>query len=639
MSLDLPLYLYRNINQAPELGLNALASYTQGCSYLKSKAIHFLNTCEIQLQNTFNAVYPILRHPRRSTISAVLFSTKCIANLTGMGRIYQKGCHLLSKRARQLTSVENRLLVKLKKLSNYCEQLNTRYIPWQKIPELQVLEELKEELLNSQHLDNPNREKIAEAISCCNDIHALVTLHYHISTTDLSAEEIHNIEENATPILSAIEENMGEAIGSYTPSLLAPILNDLLNAIPKSYNPLVLASNSLMTSLKKISLTVGSASVLSITSSNYFVSANAQKTLIQLCAISGMSTIGLYYQEQIEETAKEVLKIFLEINCAYVGMLLFKTDEFFKDYFHKIIPATAASKATEYYLDSIESSTITSFVLPLLMSSLIYNQAFIQKSYQQLKTSYIYIFNGEAKRQFLQSITSLITDQIINSSSNRVSLLALKRAIKQICHSQLEEQLASAILLMNPHIRDQPLNNIFAPLFLPVINLLLAQPVEHQVQQSLKLLIDKSTILLKEYLTILQQDDMQELLLRIQQKFSELDPEVEELKNQFLRDIFFKKTGILLPLDNLLDLLRKSLILDIQASLFTSFKDAPSAIQMLWNSYPFDKKVERTLTLELLLQGFIVTCLANLVPESNAIEPLNSFSYVDAAYLGINLVL
>lgn len=50
------------------------------------------------------------------------------------------------------------------------------------------------------------------------------------------------------------------------------------------------------------------------------------------------------------------------------------------------------------------------------------------------------------------------------------------------------------------------------------------------------------------------------------------------------------------------------------------------------------QKVDQTLTLELLLQGFIVTALADLVPESN-IEELPSFSYVKTAHLVMNLVL
>ncbi|MEK7340286.1 MAG: hypothetical protein AABZ92_06215 [Verrucomicrobiota bacterium] len=351
MSLETYLYFYRNLNQAPGLALNTVDPYVQGVGYLKTKTAHFLTTCNNQLQSTINVVYPILRHPRSSTISAILLSTKYMANLTGMTCIYQKSCYVLSRRAGQITSIENQLLLKLKKLSNYCEQLNTRHIPWQKIPELQALEELKEELVNNQQIDPSSEhiEKIAEAISCCDEIHALVALHRSISSIeDLNPEEMRAIEESTDAIFSAIEENTGEALGSYTPSLLAPIFNDVLNSIPKSYNPLTLVNTSLMTTLKKISLTVGSSSFLTVTSSNYFISSNAQKTLLQLCAISGMSAVGLYYQEQVEETAKEILQMFLEITCAYAGMLLFKTDESFKDYFHKIIPAIAASRATEY---------------------------------------------------------------------------------------------------------------------------------------------------------------------------------------------------------------------------------------------------------------------------------------------------
>ncbi|KAG6559332.1 hypothetical protein RHABOEDO_001092 [Candidatus Rhabdochlamydia oedothoracis] len=628
MSLELPLYLYRNLNQAPGLALNAVASYTQGIGYLKTKTAHFLNTCNNQLQNTFNVVYPILRHPRSSTVSAVLFSTKYMANLTGMEYIYQKSCYLLSRRAEQIAFVENQLLVKLKKLSKYCKQLNTRHIPWQEIPKLQALETLKEELVN--RLDNPSREKIAEAISYCDEIHTLVTLHRSISTEDLISEEIRAIEENTAidTIFSAVEENMGEVLGSYTPSLL--------NAIPESYNPLALASSSLITSLKKILMIVGNSFALTVTSSNYFVSSNAQKTLLQLCSLSGISVIGLYYQEQIEETAKEVLKFFFEIIFAYAGMLLFKTDESFKDYFHKIIPAIAASKATEYYLDATENSTIISFALPLIVSSLVYNQASIRESCQRFKILTIHFVNGEAKRQLLQRVASLITAHVIHRISSGFTGLVLKRTIQQICPSELGV-LAYAVLLMNSHISNQSLNTIFTPLFLPVINQLLAQPVEQQVLQALNFFFDKS--LIKEYLTILQQDDMQELILRIQKKLSELDPEIEELKNQFLKEVFFKKTGIPLPLNNsTLDLLKKSFGADIQASLFISFKDAPLAIRMLWNSYSYHKKVDQTLTLELLLQGLIVTGLADLVPESNTAELL-SFSYVKTAHLGINLVL
>lgn len=639
MSLELPLYLHNNLNQAPGLALNAVAPYGQSIHYLKRKTTDFLNICENQLQNTFNVVYPILRHPRSSTISAILFSTRYMANLTGMAPIYQKSCYVLSRRAGRIAALENQLLVKLKKLSTYCEQLHTRYIPWQKIPELQALEELKEELLNSQSLDNPDTE-IAEAISCCDETHALVTLHRSISTEDLNPEEIRAIEGNTAidTMLSAIEENTGEALGSYTPSLLAPILNDVLDAIPESYNPLALASSSLMTSLKKISLTVSSSSVLTITSSNYFVSSHAQKTLLQLCAISGMSAIGLYYQEQIEKVSQEILQTFFEIICAYGGMLLFKTEEPFRDYFHKIVPATAASKATEYYLNFRKSSTITSFALPLIVSSLMYNQASIQKSYQRLKTLAIHVLGGEARRQCLQLVASVITSHIIKSSSNGLSRLALMRTIKQTCSSELG-MLAYAILWANPHIGNQPLNNLFTPLLRPVIQQFLAQPIEQQVLQTLNFSVDKSLMLLKEYLTILQQDDMQELVLRIQRKFSELDPEAEELKNDFLNEVFLKKTGTSLPLNNpTLDLLKKSFGVDVQASLFINFKDASSVIRMLWNSYPYHKKVDQTLMLELLLQGLIVTGLADLVPGSNTDE-LPSFSYIKTAKFVRKLVL
>ncbi|QZA58755.1 hypothetical protein [Candidatus Rhabdochlamydia porcellionis] len=53
MSLELTLYLYRNLDQAPGLALNAVAPYTQGIGYVKTKTAHFLNTCKNQLQNTF----------------------------------------------------------------------------------------------------------------------------------------------------------------------------------------------------------------------------------------------------------------------------------------------------------------------------------------------------------------------------------------------------------------------------------------------------------------------------------------------------------------------------------------------------------------------------------------------------------
>lgn len=637
MSLELPLYFYRNLHQAPGLALDAVAPYAQGIDYLKEGAAHFLNTCDNQLKNTINAVYPILRHPRSSIISTVLFSTKYMSNLIGMGCIYQKSCYLLSRRADRIASIENQLLLKLKKISNYCMQLNTSYIPWQKIPELQVVEELKEELLNSQYFDNPDIEKIAEAIFSCDEIYALVVLHRSINNTeDLNPEEIRSIEENTDTILSAIEENTGEVLGSYTPSLLAPILNDVLNSIPEPYNLFTLVIHSLMTTLKKSLIAIGSSSLLTVTSSNYFVSSNAHKTILQLSAISGMSAIGLYYQDhpimqKTEENVKEIIQSLFEISCAYAGMLLFKTDLSFKDYFYKIVPATAASKATEYYLDSTESSSITSFALPLLVSSLVYNQASIQESVHQLKTLSIHVLNGKIKKQFLKSVASLITDHVINRSSNGLSQLALMRTIKQICHSELEMSVDSALSI----------NNIF----LPLVKQILTQPIEQQVLQTLNLFFNKSLVLIKEYLTILQQDDVQALLLKIQQKLNESplekesDLAVEELKNQLLRDVFLKKTGTPLPLDNsTLDLLKKSSSVDIQASLFTSFKNAHPAIRMLWNSYSYHKKVDQTLLLELLLQGLIIIGLADLVLESNTAE-LPPFSYLKTAGLGISLAL
>jgi hypothetical protein len=553
-----------------------------------------------------------------------------MSNLIGMGCIYQKSCYLLSGRAHRIASIENQLLLKLKKISNYCMQLNTSYMPWQKIPELQVLEELKEELLNSQYFDKPDIEKITKAIFSCDEIYALVVLHRSINNTeDLNPEEICAIEENTDTILSAIEENTGEVLGSYTPSLLAPILNDILNSIPELYNPFTLVSHSLMTTLKKSSIAIGSSSLLTLTSSNYFVSSNAQKTILQLSAISGMSAIGLYYQDhpimqKAEESVKEILQTFFEIACAYAGMLLFKTDESFKDYFYKIVPATAASKAIEYYLDSTESSYITSFALPLLVSSLVYNQASIQESIHQLKTLSIHVLNGEIKKQLLKPIASLITDHVINRSLNKLSQIAFMRTIKQICASELEV-LVYDDLSMNPHS--------------------LTQQIDQQALQILNLFFDKSLVLIKEYFTILQQDDVQALLLKIQQKLNESpleresDLAVEELKNQLLRDVFLKKTGTPLPLDNsTLDLLKKSSSVDIQASLFTSFKNAHPAIRMLWNSYSYHKKVDQTLLLELLLQGLIIIGLADLVLESNTAE-LPPFSYLKTAGLGISLAL
>ena len=630
MSLELPLYFYRNLHQAPGLALDAVTPYAQGIDYLKEGGAHFLNTCDNQLKNTINAVYPILRHPRSLIISTVLFSTKYMSNLIGMGCIYQKSCYLLSRRAHRIASIENQLLLKLKKISNYCMQLNTSYMPWQKIPELQVLEELKEELLNSQYFDKPDIEKITKAIFSCDEIYALVVLHRSINNTeDLNPEEICAIEENTDTILSAIEENTGEVLGSYTPSLLAPILNDILNSIPELYNPFTLVSHSLMTTLKKSLIAIGSSSLLTLTSSNYFVSSNAQKTILQLSAISGMSAIGLYYQDhpimqKAEESVKEILQTFFEIACAYAGMLLFKTDESFKDYFYKIVPATAASKAIEYYLDSTESSYITSFALPLLVSSLVYNQASIQESIHQLKTLSIHVLNGEIKKQLLKPIASLITDHVINRSLNELSQIAFMRTIKQICPSELEV-LVYADLSMNPHS--------------------LTQQIEQQALQILNLFFDKSLVLIKEYFTILQQDDVQALLLKIQQKLNESpleresDLAVEELKNQLLRDVFFFFIFIFLPLDNsTLDLLKKSSSVDIQASLFTSFKNAHPAIRMLWNSYSYHKKVDQTLLIELLLQGLIIIGLADLVLESNTAE-LPPFSYLKTAGLGISLAL
>ena len=92
MSLKLPLYLHNHLNQAPGLALNAVAPYAQGIHYLKRKTTDFLHTCGNQLQNTFNVVYPILHHPRSSSISGILFSTRYMADLTGAAiqESYQK---------------------------------------------------------------------------------------------------------------------------------------------------------------------------------------------------------------------------------------------------------------------------------------------------------------------------------------------------------------------------------------------------------------------------------------------------------------------------------------------------------------------------------------------------------------------
>ncbi|MEK7339573.1 MAG: hypothetical protein AABZ92_02525, partial [Verrucomicrobiota bacterium] len=342
---------------------------------------------------------------------------------------------------------------------------------------------------------------------------------------------------------------------------------------------------------------------------------------------------------------------------------------------------------TEYCLGYTESSTITFFALPLLVSSLVYNQASIQETYQQFKT--FPVLSGELKRQLLQAVAPLITDHITNCSSSGLSQIALEKVLEHASsrvsftsqlYSSLESihrivssdasilippavsyahpllgnvsnvalnrlksisspRLASVTPYMHPSKTIKMLakhaypmlDEIFTPLFLPVMNQLLAQPLEQQALQTLSFS--------KEYLTILQQDDMQELLLKIQNKLSKLDPEVEELKNQFLGEVFLKKTGTPLPLNNpVLDLLKKSSGLDIQASLFTSFKNAPAAIRMLWNSYSYHKKVDQTLTLELLLQGLVISGLADLMLGSNPAE-LPSFSYLKTAGLGISLAL
>lgn len=533
--------------------------------------------------------------------------------------------------------MENQLLVKLKMLSSYCIQLNTSYIPWQKLPEALSLENLKAELLNNH---NPEQvQEIRAALSCCDEVSALLRLHHLVSTDDLHPEEMQSIEENSglNMLFLATEENTEELLGSYIPQLLGPGLNELISSIPESHNPFILVSSSLMTMLRKILITVGGSSVLTIASSRYcFTSLNAPRTLLELSMISGMSAIGLCYQQQTEEYVKEVLQTCLELTCAYAGMLFFKTDESFRGYLHKIIPALAASKITECGLDYRESYTVTSFILPLLVSSVVYNRDFILETYQQFKTI------KKAKEQFLQPLASLITQQILHSTTNKLSqMVILKRGINRAlstvkCNPSLKTTLlTSAVLWTIPSLKD-----MFTPEILPMINQLFNQPTEQLTLHALNLLADKFLILFKEgYLTILQQDDMQKLLLEIQKKLDQLDPEVEELKNQFLKKVFFNKTGKDLPLDNaILDVLKKLSGVDMQASLFASLKDSPSILRLLWNSYPYPKKVAQTLMLEILLQGFIISCLVELVPKLDT-APKYPFSYLKTADLGIKLIL
>jgi len=88
--------------------------------------------------------------------------------------------------------------------------------------------------------------------------------------------------------------------------------------------------------------------------------------------------------------------------------------------------------------------------------------------------------------------------------------------------------------------------------------------------------VDKSLMLLKEYLTILQQDGIQDAYF---------EDATKAMK-------FLKKTGMPLPLKNnsTLDLLKKSSGVDIQASLCINFKDTLPVTWMLWNGYPYHKK-------------------------------------------------
>lgn len=638
-----PLYFYDNLHRAPGLILDAVIPYAQGVNHIKNKTAHFIHICENQVQNVAGVVYPILRHPRSSTISGILLSTKYMANLTGMGFIYKKACYVFSRRADQIASIENQLLLKLKKLSSYCIQLNTSYIPWQKIPEIQALESLKVELLN--YLEQ--NQETTTAIACCNEVHALITLHLSMTRDNLSSVEMQILKDNAglDTMLLAAEENVGELLGSYTPQLLSSSLNELVSSLPESYNPFVAVSDSLIIALRKVLAAIAGSSILTITSSNYFfTSSNTQKTLLQLFAISGISTAGLYYQDhfimqQAEEGVKEALQVLLEIPFAYLGMLLFKTDESFKEYVKKIIPATVASKATSYYLDYIESYAITSFALPLLVSSLVYNQASIKETLQSLKKASIKIFNKEAQKQLLQPIASLLAEHIITNSSKGISnfsagilsQITVKKTISPISSSSAVTMLTSVALGRHPLLKD-----VFRSLILPVIT----QVMQKLALQGLNFSVDKSLIILQEYLTILQQDNMQELLLKIQHKLNQLDPEVEDLKNQFLKEVFFHKSGKNLPLDNnVIDFLENFFDIDVQASLFTSFKNAPSVIRALWNSYSYHKKVDQTLTLELLLQGFMLSALADLTAIFNTAPKQPPFSYLKTASLGMHLIL
>ncbi len=237
--------------------------------------------------------------------------------------------------------------------------------------------------------------------------------------------------------------------------------------------------------------------------------------------------------------------------------------------------------------------------------------------------------NGEAQKQLLQPLSSLVTEHIItissvgiaNNTAGMLSQKTLEKIISPINSSSTLTMLISAVLWKHPLLKD-----LFSPVILPVITQLMQQ----MTLQGLNLSVDKSLILLKKYFSIIQQDDMQELLLKIQQKLDQLDPEVEELKNQFLKEVFFHKTGKILPLDNnTLDFLKTFSGLDIHASLFTNFKDAPPVIRMLWNSYSYHKKVDQALTMELLLQGFIISGLIDLIGVFNTLPKQPPFSYLN----------
>lgn len=660
-----PLHFYNNLQRLPDLALNALPFYNQGINYLNGKAIRFLHVCEHQLQNTARTAYPILRHPRRSTISGILFATKYIANITRMEYIYQKAWFIFSKRASRAADIEYKICLKLKELSSYCKELNVNCIPWQKFPDAQALDNLKAQLRHLAQVPGLDIDKITKSIDCCDEIGGALLLFHSIKVSELSPEEIRALQEdeNINAMFSAIEENAGEALGGYAPQILGPTLYQLLNAIPDSFNPLLSVSNSVINKIKKISTIIISSSLLSITSTSYFVSSNAARTLLQLSTISGVSTASLYFQDhpimqQAEESAKNLLQISLELTCSYAGMLSFGTNESFTGYLQKIIPAIWASKAVER-MDFSESYAITSFALPFLASSIVYNQedirAFIQEKYTLLKRVSTDVLNGEAKKQLLRPIAAEITEYITKTTSNILSHTALQsvtRMSPSSIRSPLEAtmqtsavlQIIHAILKKSPHPEvaapvycfletNSSLRQAFSPLILSAIKKSLIE------EQSLNLLSDSLISSLNQYLTILQQDDMQQLLLKIQHKLNLLDPEVEDLIHQFYQKVFFKMTGKDLPLDlSLLNKLNKNY--EIHTSLFTSFNHAPTAIRIIWNSYSYEKKVNQVLTLELLLQGFIISGLSNLNNIIKNTPPqLSPLSYAQIAGLGINLIL